>query len=286
MNIAGHPVGLERRLFLIAGPCVIETADHALTVAEKLRTIADRLGLFLIYKSSFDKANRTSAQSPRGPGIDEGLRILEMIKAETGLPVLTDVHECWQVAPTAEVVDVLQIPAFLSRQTDLITAAAQSGRAVNIKKGQFMSPAEAVKVAEKAVAARTAPDGPAIMLCDRGTTFGYHDLVVDMRGLGTMRQSRLPVVFDASHAVQRPGGLGNTSGGDRAQIPLLSRAAVAAGVSGLFIETHPDPANALSDAATVWPLDQLEPLLIDLIKIDALVKDNDMVRRGAGDEPA
>jgi 2-dehydro-3-deoxyphosphooctonate aldolase (KDO 8-P synthase) len=260
--------------FVIAGPCVIESLDHALHTAEKLAAIAHRLSITLIYKSSFDKANRSASGSPRGPGMEEGLAILSQVKAKTGLPILTDVHETYQVSAVAEVADVIQIPAFLARQTDLVQAAAASGRYVNIKKGQFMAPSDMQNVVNKAAAALKPgiEVSEHIWLCERGTSFGYHDLVVDMRGFAVMRQTGCKVIFDASHSVQRPAALGDRSGGDREAIPVLARAAVAAGVDGLFIETHPDPVNALSDAATVWPLDRFEPLLKELIAIDQLVK--------------
>ena len=264
-------------LFVVAGPCVIESADHALGVADELARIGDRLNLQLIFKSSFDKANRTSGGSPRGPGLDEGLAILARVRAETGLPVLTDVHETVQVAAVAQVADVIQIPAFLSRQTDLLRAGAATGRVVNIKKGQFMAADDmvhaAAKVGDALPAGCAAQDH--VILTERGTSFGYHDLIVDMRSLGKMRATGLPTLFDASHSVQSPSGANGKSGGAREWIPLLSRAAAAAGISGLFIETHPDPANAWSDSATVWPLDRLEALLADVAQIHDLV-------RGAG----
>ena len=260
--------------FVIAGPCVIESRDMALRSAETLAAMGNRLNVAIVYKSSFDKANRSSAASPRGPGIDEGLSILAAIKAQVGLPVLTDVHETAQVAAVAQVADILQIPAFLARQTDLIQAAAQTGRYLNVKKGQFMAPSDMTQVAAKVAAAL--PVGlkaeDQLWLCERGTSFGYHDLVVDMRGFATMRETGCKVIFDASHSVQRPAALGDRSGGDREAIPALARAAVAAGIDGLFIETHPDPENAQSDAATVWPLDRLEPLLAQLLAIHCLVK--------------
>lgn len=261
-------------LFVVAGPCVIESADHALGVAEQLARIGARLNLQLVFKSSFDKANRTSGTSPRGPGLDEGLAILARVRAETGLPVLTDVHETVQVAAVAEVADIVQIPAFLSRQTDLLRAAAATGRVVNIKKGQFMAADDMVHAAAKVSDAL--PPGCAakdhVILTERGTSFGYHDLIVDMRSLGKMRATGLPTLFDASHSVQSPGGANGKSGGAREWIPLLSRAAAAAGISGLFVETHPDPANAWSDSATVWPLDRLEALLADVAQIHDLVR--------------
>ncbi len=261
-------------LFVVAGPCVIESADHALGVAQELARIGDRLDLQLVFKSSFDKANRTSGTSPRGPGLDEGLAILARVRAETGLPVLTDVHETVQVPAVAEVADIVQIPAFLSRQTDLLRAAAATGRVVNIKKGQFMAADDMVHAAAKVGDAL--PPGCAVedhvMLTERGTSFGYHDLIVDMRSLGRMHATGLVTLFDASHSVQSPGGANGKSGGAREWIPLLSRAAAAAGISGLFIETHPDPANAWSDSATVWPLDRLEVLLADVARIHDLVR--------------
>ncbi len=261
-------------LFVVAGPCVIESADHALGVADELARIGDRLNLPLVFKSSFDKANRTSGTSPRGPGLDEGLAILARVQRETGLPVLTDVHETVQVGAVAEVADIVQIPAFLSRQTDLLRAAAASGRVVNIKKGQFMAADDMVHAAAK-VGDALPPGCTAaehVILTERGTSFGYHDLIVDMRSLGKMRATGLPTLFDASHSVQSPGGANGKSGGAREWIPLLSRAAAAAGISGLFIETHPDPANAWSDSATVWPLDRLEALLVDVARIHDLVR--------------
>lgn len=261
-------------LFVVAGPCVIESADHALGVAQELARIGDRLDLQLVFKSSFDKANRTAGTSPRGPGLDEGLAILARVRAETGLPVLTDAHETVQVPAVAEVADIVQIPAFLSRQTDLLRAAAATGRVVNIKKGQFMAADDMVHAAAKVGDAL--PPGCAVadhvILTERGTSFGYHDLIVDMRSLGKMRATGLVTLFDASHSVQSPGGANGKSGGAREWIPLLSRAAAAAGISGLFIETHPDPANAWSDSATVWPLDRLEALLVDVARIHDLVR--------------
>jgi 2-dehydro-3-deoxyphosphooctonate aldolase (KDO 8-P synthase) len=261
-------------MFVIAGPCVIESEDHALRTAEVLAGIAGRLGLRLIYKSSFDKANRSSAVSPRGPGLDQGLAILSKVRAATGLEVLTDVHETAQIAAVAQAVDVLQVPAFLSRQTDLIQAAVRAGKPVQVKKGQFMAPEDMAHVVAKAAAVLPASAAPGehLWLCERGTSFGYRDLVADMRGLEVMRSYGCPVVFDASHAVQQPGAAGQTSGGQRHLIPVLARAAVAAGIDGLFIETHPDPAKALSDAATVWPLDRLEAMLAGLLAIDAAAR--------------
>ncbi|PZO91267.1 MAG: 3-deoxy-8-phosphooctulonate synthase [Sphingomonas sanxanigenens] len=274
MILYGRNIGSTSPLFVIAGPCVIESEALTLSVAETLAGVAQRLGLFLIFKSSFDKANRSSDRSFRGPGLDEGLRILEKVRERTGLPVLTDVHEPAQVAAAAQAVDVLQTPAFLARQTDFIAAVAASGKPVNIKKAQFMAPADMAQVVAKArnaaVAAGHDPD--AFMLCDRGTSFGYNNLVSDMRGLAIMAETGCPVVFDATHSVQLPGGLGERSGGQREYVPLLARAAVAAGVSGVFMETHPDPDSALSDGPNAMPLGEIEPLLARLQAIDALVK--------------
>lgn len=271
VQLLGHEVGLNAPLFVIAGPCVIESENLVLHTAERLRAIADRLGLFLIFKSSFDKANRSSGQSFRGPGIDEGLRILEKVRTETGLPVLTDVHDAEQVRAAAQVVDVLQTPAFLARQTDLIEAVGASGKPANIKKAQFMAPHDMIHVAEKARgAARAAGHAdPAIMLTERGTSFGYNNLVVDMRSLTIMRETGCPVIFDATHSVQLPGGQGATSGGQREFVPVLARAAVAVGVAGLFMETHPEPERALSDGPNAWPLAEMEALLGELVALDA-----------------
>lgn len=268
MKLCGRDVGGGEPLFFIAGPCVIESEDHALDCAFSIAEIADRLGALVIFKASFDKANRSSGASFRGPGLIDGLRILARIRAETGLPVLTDVHEPAQAAAVAEVCDVLQTPAFLARQTDFIQAVASTGRPINIKKAQFMAPADMGNVVEKARAAGS----DQVLACERGTSFGYGNLVVDMRSLGIMGRIGCPVVFDATHSVQLPGALGHKSGGEREFVPLLARAAVAAGVAGIFLETHPFPDLALSDAATQWPLNQLEPLLSGLMQIDALVK--------------
>ena len=274
MYLCQRAIGPDQPLFVIAGPCVIESEQLALQTAETLRAMADRLGIFLIYKSSFDKANRSSGRSFRGPGLDEGLRILEKVRAETGLPVLTDVHQEDQVTAVAQVVDVLQTPAFLARQTDFIAAVAKSGKPVNIKKAQFMAPADMRNVVDKARAAAAAAGYPEdnFMLCERGATFGYNNLVSDMRSLPIMAETGCPVVFDATHSVQLPGGQGDRSGGERRFVPVLARAAVAAGVSGVFVETHPDPDNALSDGPNAWPLDQLPVLLEQLIAIDLVVK--------------
>jgi 2-dehydro-3-deoxyphosphooctonate aldolase (KDO 8-P synthase) len=275
MKLCNHLVGADRPLFVIAGPCVIESEALILATAERLRAIADRLGILLIFKSSFDKANRSSGSSFRGPGLEEGLRILEKVRAETGLPVVTDVHTADQVAPVAEVVDVLQTPAFLARQTDFIAAVAASGRPVNIKKAQFMAPGDMANVVDKARTAANAGGiaDPQIMLCERGASFGYNNLVSDMRGLAIMARTGCPVVFDATHSVQLPGGLGTSSGGQREFVPLLARAAVAAGIAGLFMETHPDPDKALSDGPNAWPLDRFEALVATLLRIDACVKE-------------
>jgi 3-deoxy-8-phosphooctulonate synthase len=274
MILCGHEIGPKRPLFAIAGPCVIESEDLTLQVADVLADIADRLNLPLIFKSSFDKANRTSGSSFRGLGMDEGLRILEKVRAETGLPVITDVHEPGQVAAVAQVVDVLQTPAFLARQTDFIASVAASGKPVNIKKAQFMAPADMKQVVAKARAAAEAAgcDPDSFLLCERGTSFGYNTLVSDMRGLAIMAETGCPVVFDATHSVQQPGGLGERSGGQREFVPLLARAAVAAGVAGLFMETHPDPDAALSDGPNALPLGHFEPLMKRLMAIDAAVK--------------
>jgi 2-dehydro-3-deoxyphosphooctonate aldolase (KDO 8-P synthase) len=274
MHLIDRDVGGTAPLFLIAGPCVIESEALVLGVAERLRAIADRLGILIIFKASFDKANRSSSASFRGPGMDEGLRILAKVRAETGLPILTDVHGPEQAAPVAAVVDMLQTPAFLARQTDLIEAVAATGRPANIKKGQFMAPGDMAQVVAKfraaARAAGVAEDN--ILLCERGASFGYNNLVSDMRGLAIMAETGCPVVFDATHSVQLPGGNGATSGGQRDYVPLLARAAVAAGVAGLFMETHPDPDRALSDGPNAWPLDKLEPLVETLLAIDGIVK--------------
>jgi 2-dehydro-3-deoxyphosphooctonate aldolase (KDO 8-P synthase) len=275
MNLLGHVIGLDRPFFLIAGPCVVESEELQLRTAERLKTIADRLGLFFIFKSSFDKANRSSDQSFRGPGMEEGLKVLAKVRHEIGVPVLTDVHDIPQIAPAAEVVDVLQTPAFLARQTDFIHAVAASGRPVNIKKAQFMAPHDMVNVVAKARNAAQAAgvNEDTIMVCERGASFGYNNLVSDMRSLAIMRETGCPVVFDATHSVQLPGGQGTSSGGQREFVPVLARAAVAAGISGLFMETHPDPASAKSDGPNAWPLDRMEPLLETLVAIDRTVKE-------------
>ena len=268
MNLCGFEIGLEQPFFLIAGTCVIEGESSALSVAAALKDITTELGIPFIYKSSFDKANRSSHDSPRGPGLHEGLRILERVKTELGLPVLTDVHEDTPLDEVAAVVDVLQTPAFLCRQTNFIQSVARAGRPVNIKKGQFLAPWDMGNVVDKA----RATGNQQIMVCERGVSFGYNTLVSDMRGLAVMRSTGCPVVFDATHSVQQPGGLGSKSGGQREHVPVLARAAMAAGISGLFMETHPDPANALSDGPNSWPLDRMRPLLETLVEIDQAVK--------------
>lgn len=275
MQLCGQEIGPNRRLFFIAGPCVIESEAFALDTATRLRAIAERLGVLLIYKSSFDKANRSSGTSFRGPGIEEGLRILEKVRGETGLPVLTDVHSEDQVTAVAQVADVLQTPAFLARQTDFIAAVAACGKPVNIKKGQFLAPGDMAHVVTKARLAAEAAGVPTdnFLVCERGASFGYNNLVSDMRSLAIMRGTECPVVFDATHSVQLPGGQGDRSGGQREFVPVLARAAVGAGISGLFMETHPDPDRALSDGPNSWPLDRLESLLQRLLAIDAVVKD-------------
>ncbi len=274
MRLCGFEVGLDRPLFLIAGPCAIESRELAIETAGQLKAITGALRVPFIYKSSFDKANRSSGKSFRGPGLDEGLRILEEVRRQVGVPVLTDVHEIEQIGPVASVVDVLQTPAFLCRQTDFIHAVAASGKPANIKKGQFLAPHDMKQVALKARDAAVAAghDGNSIMVCERGVSFGYNNLVSDMRGLAIMRETGCPVVFDATHSVQLPGGQGSSSGGQREFVPVLARAAVAAGVSGLFMETHPDPSKALSDGPNAWPLPRMAELLSTLCELDALVK--------------
>ena len=274
MNLFGREVGLDHPIFLISGPCVVESEDLQLRTAETLKRITDKLGILLVFKSSFDKANRSSDKSFRGLGMDEGLRILAKVRDEVGVPILTDVHDIPQIAPVAEVVDVLQTPAFLARQTDFIHAIAASGKPVNIKKAQFMAPHDMVNVVDKARGAAQAAgvNEETIMVCERGASFGYNNLVSDMRSLAIMRETGCPVVFDATHSVQLPGGQGTSSGGQREFIPVLARAAVASGVAGLFMETHPDPANAKSDGPNAWPLDRMESLLTTLVELDRVVK--------------
>jgi len=273
MRLLDFDVGLDRPLFLIAGPCVIETETLILNTAERLRDIAASLGIPFIFKSSFDKANRSSHESYRGPGIEEGLRILEKVKKEVGVPVLTDVHEDTPLDEVAEVVSVLQTPAFLCRQTNFISNVCAQGLPVNIKKGQFLAPGDMINVVNKA----RATGNQQIMVCERGVSFGYNNLVSDMRSLSIMRATGCPVVFDATHSVQMPGGLGNASGGQREMVPVLARAAVAAGVSGVFMETHPDPSKALSDGPNSWPLDRMTDLLRVLTQIDRVVKANGFI---------
>ncbi len=268
MKLCGFEVGLDRPLFLMAGPCVIESEQLALDTAGRLKEITDRLGIPFVYKSSFDKANRTSQQSFRGPGLEEGLKILDTVKRQIGVPVLTDVHEYTPLTEVAAVADVLQTPAFLCRQTDFIQNVARQGKPVNIKKGQFLAPWDMRNVVAKARIA----GNDHIMVCERGASFGYNNLVSDMRALTVMRATGCPVVFDATHSVQLPGGQGKVSGGQREFVPVLARAAVAAGIAGLFMETHPDPDRALSDGPNAWPLDRMEPLLAVLQALDALVK--------------
>ena len=269
MRLCGFEVGLDHPFFLIAGPCVVESRQLALDTAGQLKEIADSLGIPFIYKSSFDKANRSSGKSYRGPGIDAGLKILSEVKAQISVPVLTDIHEVDEIAAVAAVVDVLQTPAFLCRQTDFIHAAASAGKPVNIKKGQFLAPGDMKNVVDKA---REASGRDNIMVCERGVSFGYNNLVSDMRSLAIMRETGCPVVFDATHSVQLPGGQGTKSGGQREFVPVLARAAVAVGVAGLFMETHPDPEKALSDGPNAWPLPKIKALLVTLQAIDRLVK--------------
>jgi 2-dehydro-3-deoxyphosphooctonate aldolase (KDO 8-P synthase) len=272
-NLCGFNVGLNHRFFLIAGTCVIESEQSALDVAGELKEITSALGVPFIYKSSFDKANRSSGTSFRGLGMEKGLEILARVKREIGVPVLTDIHDISEIEPVSKVVDVLQTPAFLCRQTDFIRACAQSGKPVNFKKGQFLSPHEMLNVIDKARAAATEVNLPdQFMVCERGASFGYNNLVSDMRSLAILREAKAPVVFDATHSVQLPGGQGNASGGQREFIPVLSRAAVAVGISGLFMETHPDPSKALSDGPNAVPLNRMKELLESLVAIDSIVK--------------
>lgn len=273
MQLCGHEVGGKQPLFLIAGTCVIESEQMTMDVAGQLKEITDQLGIAFIYKSSFDKANRTSTKTYRGPGLEAGLAILEKVKKQLGLPILTDVHEDTPLAEVASVVDVLQTPAFLCRQTNFIVNVASQGLPVNIKKGQFLAPWDMEHVAEKA----KSTGNQQIMLCERGTSFGYNTLISDMRGLATMRQMGCPVVFDATHSVQQPGGQGGKSGGQRQFVPVLARSAVAAGVAGIFMETHPQPEKALSDGPNSWPLAKMQPLLEMLLAIDSTVKQQDFI---------
>jgi 2-dehydro-3-deoxyphosphooctonate aldolase (KDO 8-P synthase) len=275
-KLCGFDVGLDQRFFLIAGPCVIESEQSAIDIAGQLKEITTALKIPFIYKSSFDKANRSSGTSFRGLGMEKGLEILAKVKKEVGVPVLTDIHDISEIKAVAKVVDVLQTPAFLCRQTDFIRACAQSGKPVNFKKGQFLSPHEMLNVIEKARAAAKEMNLPdQFMVCERGASFGYNNLVSDMRSLAILRESNAPVVFDATHSVQLPGGQGNASGGQREFVPVLARAAVAVGISGLFMETHPDPAKALSDGPNAVPLDRMKELLESLVAIDSVVKASD-----------
>jgi 2-dehydro-3-deoxyphosphooctonate aldolase (KDO 8-P synthase) len=269
VKLCGFEVGLERPFFLIAGPCVVESRELQMDVAGKLKEITGRLGIPFIFKSSYDKANRSSSKSFRGLGMEKGLEILGDVKRAMGVPVLTDVHEADEVKTVAAVVDVLQTPAFLCRQTDFIRAAASAGKPVNIKKGQFLSPQEMKNVVDKA---REASGRDNVLVCERGFSFGYNNLVSDMRSLAIMRDTGCPVVFDATHSVQLPGGQGTASGGQREFIPVLARAAIATGICGLFMETHPDPAKALSDGPNAWPLGMMQGLLETLVELDRTVK--------------
>ena len=269
MKLCGFDVSLERRLFLIAGPCVVESRQLQVDVAGELKAICADLGIPFIFKSSYDKANRSSHASFRGPGMAEGLRILDDVRSQLGVAILTDVHTVAEIDEVASVVDVMQTPAFLCRQTDFIQAVAAAGKPVNIKKGQFLAPEDMLQVVAKA---RVASGTDNIMVCERGASFGYHNLVSDMRSLAIMRATGCPVVFDATHSVQLPGGKGTSSGGQREFVPVLARAAVGAGVAGLFMETHPKPEEALSDGPNAWPLAQMRALLTTLVELDAAVK--------------
>ncbi len=277
MKLCGFEVGLDKPFFLIAGPCVIESEQMALDIAGQMKEIADALAIPYIFKASYDKANRSSGKSFRGLGMDKGLEILARIRREISVPVLTDVHGEDEIAAVAAVVDVLQTPAFLCRQTDFIHAVASCGKPVNIKKGQFMAPGDMKNVVDKAREANGGAD--TIMVCERGASFGYNNLVSDMRSLAIMRETACPVVFDATHSVQLPGGQGACSGGQREFVPVLARAAVAAGISGLFMETHPDPAKALSDGPNAWPLPKMRELLTVLKALDAVVKSDSLIER-------
>lgn len=269
MKLCGFDVGLDKPFFLIAGPCVIESKDMAQATSGRLKEITTKLGIPFIYKSSFDKANRSSGKSFRGLGMDTGLKILESVRKDIGVPVLTDIHDIPEIEPVAAVVDVLQTPAFLCRQTDFIQAVAACGKPVNIKKGQFLAPGDMKNVVDKA---NEAGGMGRIMVCERGVSFGYNNLVSDMRSLAIMRETGCPVVFDATHSVQLPGGQGTKSGGQREFVPVLARAAMATGIAGIFMETHPNPDKALSDGPNAWPLDRMEALLITLKELDAAVK--------------
>ena len=278
MKLCGFEVGLDHPFFLIAGPCVVESEQLQLDVAGQLKEITGALGIPFIFKSSFDKANRTSHTSFRGPGMEEGLRVLAEVKRQLGVPVLTDVHEYTPMDEVASVVDVLQTPAFLVRQTDFITKVCAAGKPVNIKKGQFLSPWDMKPVVEKAKATGNTD----IMVCERGASFGYNNLVSDMRSLAVMRDTGCPVVFDATHSVQLPGGQGTSSGGQREFVPVLARAAIAVGVAGVFMETHPDPSKALSDGPNAWPLDKMRALLETLLELDRITKKNGFIETTQG----
>lgn len=269
MNLCGFEVGLDKPLFLIAGPCVVESRQLAMDTAGELKAVCSALGIPFIFKASYDKANRSSIKSFRGLGMDKGLEILGDVRREIGVPVLTDVHDAGEIGAVASVVDVLQTPAFLCRQTDFICAVASAGKPVNIKKGQFLAPADMKNVVDKA---RSASNADNIMVCERGATFGYNNLVSDMRSLMVMRDTGCPVVFDATHSVQLPGGQGHASGGERKFVPVLARAAVAAGIAGVFMETHPNPEKALSDGPNAWPLQHMKVLLQTLKQLDTLAK--------------
>lgn len=270
MKLCGFDIGLDQPFFLIAGPCVVESEQLQVDTAATLKEITSELGIHFIFKSSFDKANRTSLNSFRGPGMEEGLRVLAEVKRQLGVPVLTDVHEYTPMDEVASVVDVLQTPAFLVRQTDFIRKVCEAGKPVNIKKGQFLSPWDMKPVVEKAKSTGNAD----IMVCERGASFGYNNLVSDMRSLAVMRETGCPVVFDATHSVQLPGGQGSSSGGQREFVPVLARAAIAVGVSGVFMETHPDPSKALSDGPNAWPLGKMRALLETMLELDAATKKN------------
>ena len=270
MKLCGHEVGLDRPLFLIAGPCTAESLELCVEVAGTMKAICDRLKVPYIFKASYDKANRSSGKSPRGPGLDAGLKLLDEVRRQVGVAILTDVHTEAEVGAVAAVVDVLQTPAFLCRQTDFIHAVAASGKPVNIKKGQFLAPGDMKHVIAKAKEANGGAD--TLMVCERGASFGYNNLVSDMRSLAIMRETACPVVFDATHSVQLPGGQGTSSGGQREFVPVLARAAVATGIAGLFMETHPRPEQAWSDGPNSWPLDRMERLLTALVELDRTVK--------------
>ena len=284
MKLCGFDIGLDQPFFLIAGPCVVESEQLQMDTAGALKEITASLGIPFIFKSSYDKANRSSGTSFRGPGMEKGLEILAKVKRELGLPILTDVHSEAEIAAVAAVVDVLQTPAFLCRQTDFIHAVAQSGKPVNIKKGQFLAPGDMKNVIDKARAAAREKglDEDRFMACERGASFGYNNLVSDMRSLAIMRETRAPVVFDATHSVQLPGGLGTSSGGQREMVPVLARAAIAVGIAGIFMETHPDPANAMSDGPNAVPLKHMKALLETLLELDRVTKKNGFLENNFG----